>query len=760
VAENHHVGATKPPEQRHAAITQADTKPCCLAHGLHWRSRGLEAKTMKRQDIKWMYRSVLTAAFIIAEALVPAAVALGQSADQEEDGPGRGVARISLLNGDVSVRRGDSGDWITAAVNGPLLADDRVLSGPGARAEVQLDYYDRIRLGSDTEVRFPELEWRKYQVQVARGTVIFSALPGTNDQIEFATPAASLRPLSAGSYRMSVMEDGTAEFTVRRGEAEIYTPHGTRRLTPGRTMRVHLSPDNVPEFQVSYEVPRDSFDQFSEQRDQELQRSKSYQYVSRDVDGAEDLDGAGEWVNQAPYGWSWRPYVAPDWAPYREGRWVWADDSYGWTWLSYDPWGWAPYHYGRWFCNAGAWYWYPGAFGGRHYWRPGLVAFFGYGGFGVGIGFGGFGWVPLAPFETYHPWYGHGGYRYHEMRNVNIMNNYRNARVGNGVSGVNARDFGRGGAVRAVPVAARDLGNANVMRGALPINPSRGSLRMSDRPVSGSLAARAAQSGNGRFIASRSAPSSNRTPFESRAGGIQSLASSGSAAGFNRNGAPQSTAARGAGQGTAGGLARSTSQNGWTRMDNQSRASSGRSPATAGSGSSQPYTSPARGGWGSFGTPAGGRNTSGDSALSTRGSGQNSTASQRGGWTSFGSPERGTSSSTQSGRGGWSTGGSSGGVRVYGQSESPSRGSWSTGGSNGGGSGYGRYESPSRGGSGGWSSGGSSSPNYSAPARSSAPHYSSSPSGGGASRQSAPAPSRSGGGGGGSRSGGGHSSRR
>jgi len=28
-----------------------------------------------------------------------------------QDEPGRGVARISVINGDVSVRRGDSGDW-------------------------------------------------------------------------------------------------------------------------------------------------------------------------------------------------------------------------------------------------------------------------------------------------------------------------------------------------------------------------------------------------------------------------------------------------------------------------------------------------------------------------------------------------------------------------------------------------------------------------------------------------------------------------
>ena len=358
---------------------------------------------MKCEITRRIYRSLVAAAFITSAVLVPAPTLFAQLPDQPDDGQGPGVARISLLNGDVTVRRGDSGDWVAAAINAPLLVEDRVLAGPGARAEVQLDYYDRIRLAGDTEVRFSELESRKYQIQLASGTIIFSALPGTDDQIEFATPAASLRPLAAGSYRMSVRPDGSVEFTVRKGEAEIYTPRGTRRLTPGRTMRLHLSPDNIPEFQVSYETPRDWFDEFSDGRDQELQNVKSYQYVSRDVSGAEDLDNSGEWVNQDPYGWTWRPYVAPDWAPYREGRWIWADDSYGWTWVSYDPWGWAPYHYGRWFCNAGIWYWYPGALWRRHYWSPGLVAFFGYGGFGVGGGFGGFGWVPLAPFETYHP---------------------------------------------------------------------------------------------------------------------------------------------------------------------------------------------------------------------------------------------------------------------------------------------------------------------------------------------------------------------
>ncbi|MDR3719251.1 MAG: hypothetical protein P4K98_10640 [Bryobacteraceae bacterium] len=675
--------------------------------------------------MKRMYRSLLLAVFI-SEALVSAALAQAQPEAQEEDGPGRGVARISLLNGDVTVRRGDSGDWVAAAVNAPLLADDRVLSGVNAHAEVQLDYYNRIRLAGDTEIRFSELDWHKYQVQVAHGTVIFSALPGTNDQIEFATPAAALRPLAPGSYRMTVIEDGSVEFTVRRGEAEIYTPHGSRRLTPGRTMRLHLSPDNIPEFQYSGEAPRDGFDEFSDRRDHDLQNSQAYQHVSRDIEGAEDLDGQGEWVNQEPYGPVWRPYVAPDWAPYREGRWEWVDDSYGWTWISYDPWGWAPYHYGRWFCEGGAWFWYPGALRGRHYWRPGLVAFFGYGGFGVGVGFGGFGWVPLAPFETYHPWYGHhgyGGYRNHVIHGADITGMYRNARVRNAVSGVNARDFvhGTAGGVRAIN--ASQLGRTSVMQGALPVSPSRDSLRMSDQPVSGALAARAAQSGNERFVASRTAPASNRVPFGSlNAGGQRATGNGG---GFIRAGGAQAASGRGSELGAAAGGTRSATQGGWTRMGNGAGAGNSRGSVNAGSGSAQSSSGAARGGWGSFGTPSG-RTTAGASA---QGTATNPTTSQRGGWTSFGSPDRGGSGGGQTNRGAWSTGGGTSGGN-YDRSE---RGSAS------------RPE--------GWSSGGSSSPRYSAP------------SGGSSSHQSAPAPARSSGGGGGSGShsgggGGGHSSRR
>src|ERR1035438_3981942 len=55
------------------------------------------------------------------------------------DEPGRAVARLGILNGDASVKRGDSADWVAAAVNAPLMSGDQISVAAGGRAEIQLD---------------------------------------------------------------------------------------------------------------------------------------------------------------------------------------------------------------------------------------------------------------------------------------------------------------------------------------------------------------------------------------------------------------------------------------------------------------------------------------------------------------------------------------------------------------------------------------------------------------------------------------------
>lgn len=478
-----------------------------------------------------MKRSLLT---LLIFGALPLGVVWAQ--ESEED-LGHGVARLSVINGDVSVRRGDTGDWVAAAVNAPIVVEDSVFVGATSRAEIQLDYANMVRLASNTEMRFSELEYRRYQLQLARGTVTFSVLRDSDADVDLSTPNVSVRPLKKGRYRVAVRDNGDTEITVRSGEVEVFTPLGVETLRPGKTMLVRGTASD-PQFQVLAAIARDEWDRWNEERDKQLKGSDAYRYVSRDVYGAEDLDGHGRWVYAPQYGWVWSPYATPDWAPYRHGRWSWVD-WYGWSWISHDPWGWAPYHYGRWFHNGShGWCWWPGGMHVRHHWRPALVAFFGWGGHsglhvGLGFGFGHVGWLPLAPHERYHRWYGrnyYGGYRNRThidnsvniVNNVNITNIYRNARVNNAVTAVNGADFGRGRVNNVYRASSNDLRRTNLVRGQLPVAPRQESLRVSDRQVrtANLPAARSGQT----FATRRTARSTGRVSFADQQRGMEQVA--------------------------------------------------------------------------------------------------------------------------------------------------------------------------------------------------------------------------------------------
>lgn len=527
-------------------------------------------------------------------ALLIAGFSVSLFAQSQDARPTRGVARISVINGDVTVKRGDSGDLTAAAINAPLVVDDRLITGPASRAEAQLDYANMIRLWSMTEVRFAELETERYTMQVARGTVTFRILRDSRADVEVSTPNISVRPTKKGSYRITVNEDGTTEVTVRSGEADIFTPRGSERLPAGKTMIARGSAAD-PEFQITAAVRRDEWDEWNERRDRDLERTRSYQYVSRDIYGVEDLDLYGRWVYVDAYGWVWVPAVAPGWAPYRHGRWVWID-WWGWSWVSYDPWGWAPYHYGRWFWRTGyGWCWWPGDMHHRHYWNPALVAFFGWGTSAhmhLGIGFGHIGWVPLAPHEPYYPWWGttyHGGSRVFVdnsvriVNNINITNMYRNARVVNGVTGAPSEDFLHGNGARYGRVSDNEIRAVSLVKGMAPVAPRRESLRFSDREVRASVLPRTGETTQ--FFSRRPVPQVDRVPFEQQRKGMEEYVRRG----VSGLGAAPSVqpGLRTSASGTAAEQPRTaeTSPNearGWRRVDDANRNSEATRPADTG----------------------------------------------------------------------------------------------------------------------------------------------------------------------------------
>jgi len=530
------------------------------------------------------------ARFILLLAAGPALLLAQGPPPQNSGAPERGVARISVMNGQVSVRRGDSGEWVAGILNAPLMVEDRVAAGAGSRAEVQFDSANLIRVGANAEIRLATLDYNHYNVQIAHGTVTYRALRDSHVQVELDTPTVSVRPTQVGVYRIYVKEDGQTEITVRLGNAEIYTPRGVEQLQAGQTMLARGTPAD-PEFRIVPAIALDEWDRWNEQRDHELLSSQSYRNVPQDVYGTEGMDASGRWVNDPTYGSVWAPTVGPDWAPYQDGRWVW-EDWYGWTWVSYEPWGWAPYHYGRWFYAASCgWCWYPGGFG-YHYWSPALVAFFGFGGGGVGFGFGfgNVGWVALAPFEVMHPWWGagfYGGFRGGigvNVTNVNIAATYRNARVANGAVGVSAADFSAGRFHNISRVGGEQIRSAGLVRGPLPVAPTAASLRYSNRAVSNVPRS----SENVRFFSHNQAAPVDRVPFAqqqramqqaSRQPGAASNANTGS---WRRYDSPSGSSAGGARTATPGSAARPMDRDssGWQRFG-EPRAATPR-PATNG----------------------------------------------------------------------------------------------------------------------------------------------------------------------------------
>jgi len=459
-----------------------------------------------------------------------------------------GVARISLIHGDVSMQRGDSGDASTVDLNTPLVAGDKVFTGDRSRAEIQLDWANLLRLDEDAQVDIATLERTRIQVQLAQGLANYSVLKGSEADVEINTPNVAIIPLRAGRYRIEVNAAGDTFVTVREGEADISTPEGTTRLKKSQIITVRGTGSEV-EFQTAKAPSTDDFDKWNNDRDRIIANAEGWRRTNRYYTGSADLDAYGRWSNVPDYGPVWVPRVAVGWSPYRHGRWMW-QSYWGWTWVSAEPWGWAPYHYGRWFVHGGSWVWWPGPVTPRYrpVYAPAYVSFFGFGGrsgFSVGVSFGGgfgsIGWLPAGPCDFVNPWWGPHRSNFnvvnvtnitnvYNVRNVNVIAPLRggnrhsnvhnmlvNDRVRFGLSTVSAEHFGRGSAaVRTV--STTELRQGQFVAGNLPVVPTRDSLRASDRPVSSAASSRPAS--QERFF-SRRVPSTQRESFSDQSAQLQ-----------------------------------------------------------------------------------------------------------------------------------------------------------------------------------------------------------------------------------------------
>ena len=394
-----------------------------------------------------------TLAALVLLSILSMSVALADDADP----PGR-VARLSYVNGSVSMQPGGVQDWANATVNRPLTTGDKLWADQSSRAELDIGSA-AIRLGSTTGFSFLNLDDRTAQMNVTAGTVIVHVRDlGENQALEIDTPNVAVTLQSPGDYRVEVNDAGDSTIVkVSDGDAQV---NATGQTVPLRTQQAFefTGADQVIAEAISVGAP-DELDSWSLDRDHrwEEAQARSSEYVSPDVAGADDLADYGTWQSTPEYGAVWIPTtVVAGWSPYHYGRWVWVA-PWGWTWVDDAPWGFAPFHYGRWAYLGNRWGWVPGPRYVRPVYAPALVAWVGSPGSGVSISVGGgagVGWFPLGPREVFVPGY-HVSRDY--VRNVNVTNTtivnntYITNVYENKVTNITYVNRNRPGAVVAVP---------------------------------------------------------------------------------------------------------------------------------------------------------------------------------------------------------------------------------------------------------------------------------------------------------------------
>ncbi|MGH9741963.1 MAG: DUF6600 domain-containing protein [Candidatus Acidiferrum sp.] len=344
----------------------------------------------------------------------------------DSSNPPTRVARISYVDGSVSIQPGGTGDWGAAPLNRPMTIGDKLWTDKDSRAELQTGVVS-VHLGSMTALSFLNLDQAVTQMRIAEGSMNFRVKEiREGDLYEVDTPNLAFTVTKAGAFRIDVNENGDSTgITIIRGDGQVVANGKTYNLQPGQR-GVFDGTDDKVQSTIAQAPPPDGLDDWANDRDLREQNSVSAQYTPQDMPGIADLDNNGTWSEQPDTGPVWYPNDVPDdWAPYSVGYWS-NVGPWGWTWVDYEPWGFAPFHYGRWGYVGGRWGWCPGPRIGVALYGPAFVGFLG-GGFGFRGGFG-VGWFPLGFGEPFHPWY-HAGFGYVDrinvhntvIRNVNVM---------------------------------------------------------------------------------------------------------------------------------------------------------------------------------------------------------------------------------------------------------------------------------------------------------------------------------------------------
>lgn len=329
------------------------------------------------------------------------------------------TARLTWFHGDVQVQRtdntvptptADNSNPDSVAINMPIAAGSRLVTGDDAEAEIEFEDGSVVRLTPKTALSVDVLtvssktaitqlsllsglgyfELRHAPTAtytVSAGTILASPADNVVFRVELAEPPALISVLS-GTLTVSADVDPDAAAqdgftaTVKTGES------------------LHADPADPTRYFLDPQLADNTWDAWNQARDTDAATQAATRTTARDSYagsqgyGWSDLDANGNWYTVTnPDGSTsqlWQPAVAADptadadagdngdaFDPYGDGAFVYSGGAY--LWASGYSWGWLPYRCGRWnYYPLFGWAWSPNRF----------CRTFGYGGGAGGINIG------------------------------------------------------------------------------------------------------------------------------------------------------------------------------------------------------------------------------------------------------------------------------------------------------------------------------------------------------------------------------------
>ena len=310
--------------------------------------------------------------FFFFLAALPVSIARAQS--------DAAVVRLSYVQGKVSIEQGEQTQFDQAQVNMPLLAGYMVTTGGDGQAEIEFTDGSVARLTPQSRIRLIQLAAKgtsadTTEIELVSGLGYFELNTQYSQQYRVRFKNAVVNPEQNSIFRIDL--DNAPELAVFAGTVHAKVDGGFDQSIEHGTM-LQLATNESPGVQVGSRLRQETWDQWNQDRDDQIAREAEQQTGARASSGAQnepgwdDLDYYGNWYPMEGYGNVWAPNEEPTgWDPYASGYWA-NYPAWGYTWISAYPWGWLPYHCGAWnYWNGFGWGWIPGQCGLG--WQAGVI---------------------------------------------------------------------------------------------------------------------------------------------------------------------------------------------------------------------------------------------------------------------------------------------------------------------------------------------------------------------------------------------------